>query len=250
MKYYLEMFKRTFDFRGRSGLKQYWQCVLVNMLFAILSCVLALPLIADISLFFLVAGSIMSLYYVVVALPMISLTVRRLRDAGYSPWFLLLTLLLGIGTIAIIIFLCSPSKNNYLFNDYQNNTDEFYQQTYGSQNPSNQNSSFAGEARAFGDDSKIKDDFDFQNDGANDQSSQNFGQTQSNEQNIKNDSIDSPKADEQSNTIIPKAEQISISNSKPKTRSELVAELQEQLKNGEISAQEYEAKMFDILKRY
>jgi len=84
--------KHYVDFTGRVGVKQYWYFVLVNFVIAI---VLAI-----------VSRSLSDLYSLVVLLPTLGLTVRRLQDTGKpGSWVLIafipivLMILLGIVSI-------------------------------------------------------------------------------------------------------------------------------------------------------
>jgi len=84
--------KHYVDFTGRVGIKQYWYFVLVNFVIAI---VLAI-----------VSRSLSDLYSLVVLLPTLGLTVRRLQDTGKpGSWVLIafipivLMILLGIVSI-------------------------------------------------------------------------------------------------------------------------------------------------------
>ena len=132
MKYYLQMFTNFLDFRGRSGIKEYWIATLFNLLFNFLIELLALPFIADIDVFLMVAGSLASLYGVIVFLPGLSLIVRRLHDTGHSGLFLLITIIPVIGTIVIIYLLCQPSiyKTEIYHKDFYKHDDELYNATY------------------------------------------------------------------------------------------------------------------------
>lgn len=44
--------------------------------------------------------------------PNIAIALRRLRDAGFSPWLFLIGLVPFIGGIALLVMYCLPSKNN------------------------------------------------------------------------------------------------------------------------------------------
>lgn len=44
--------------------------------------------------------------------PNIAITLRRLRDAGFNPWLILISLVPFVGGIALLVLLCLPSKNN------------------------------------------------------------------------------------------------------------------------------------------
>ena len=106
MTYFAEMFQRTLDFRGKSDLKQFWFAVLYYIIFGICVQFIALPFVLDFNVFYNVAMSVSSLYEMVLFLPLLSLTVRRLHDAGKSGYYVLLSLIPIVGTIILIIYLC------------------------------------------------------------------------------------------------------------------------------------------------
>ena len=58
---------------------------------------------------FLVA---MGLFYLAVLVPSIAVTVRRLHDAGYSGWLVLLALIPSIGGLIVLVFTLLPSSPN------------------------------------------------------------------------------------------------------------------------------------------
>ena len=109
MKYFADMFKRTFDFYGKSTLREYWFSVLFYLLFAFCVGLIALAFVADINIFLRVSGALSSLYELILFLPMLSITIRRLHDAGKSGYYVLLSILPIIGTIILIYILCQPS---------------------------------------------------------------------------------------------------------------------------------------------
>lgn len=113
MKEFKAMFYRAFDYKGKSTVKEFWFAVLFTVLFAVLMICLALPFLADIQLFIPVASSLISLYEIVIFIPLLSLTIRRLHDAGKSGWWLLLSFFLFAGTIFLIYYLCQPSTARY-----------------------------------------------------------------------------------------------------------------------------------------
>ena len=54
-------------------------------------------------------GVLAKIFSLVVILPGLGIIVRRLRDAGFSPWWALL-LLTGIGVIVVAVMALFPSK--------------------------------------------------------------------------------------------------------------------------------------------
>ena len=101
MNYYLDVLKKYSVFEGRAGRKEFWMFVLFNI---VISAVLAL---VDnvLGLYFLNA-----LYALLVLIPSLAVSVRRLHDIGRSGWWNLIVLLPLIGFVALIIFWASESQ--------------------------------------------------------------------------------------------------------------------------------------------
>ena len=53
-------------------------------------------------------------------LPVIAVTVRRLRDAGYNWPYIFISLIPFVGPIIFIVLLCKPTKVDYPFNNFNN----------------------------------------------------------------------------------------------------------------------------------
>ena len=109
------MFK-PFEFSGTLGRKNYWvgilQWVGVLVFFIIILAVLGVDAeevlyVEDIDTFWDVVKLLVFVLYI--PLCMISGAVRRLRDAGKSPWLWLLGLIPVVGQIILIVLLAQPS---------------------------------------------------------------------------------------------------------------------------------------------
>ncbi len=99
MKYFIEFWKRAFDFRGVASRQQYWFAVLINFL-----------VIFVLSLIFGASEStenftVSDVYALIILIPSISISIRRLHDQNRSGWFYLLNLIPAIGSIIIFIFM-------------------------------------------------------------------------------------------------------------------------------------------------
>ena len=140
MKEYFLMFKRTLDFKGKSTRREFWMAVLVSAIVGILVGMLAFPFLALPDVFWYAAGCLGSLYEIVVFLPMLSLTIRRLHDVGKSGWFLLLVPIVFFGTILLLVWLAQPSsfKVNPWYKDYNKNPDEIVLNDDGTAKPTEQ----------------------------------------------------------------------------------------------------------------
>lgn len=97
MNYYTEVFKKAFDFGGRSRRAEYWYFALFNVIINIALKAIS-AMIGD------KQGILNILYAIVVFIPGLSLLVRRLHDIGKSAWNLLFLLIPILGPIVIIVF--------------------------------------------------------------------------------------------------------------------------------------------------
>lgn len=102
MNEYISMWKRAFDFSGRSTVREFWMAVLFNIIAAVILGII----VAIISPLIFISW----IYSVAAIIPGIALSIRRLRDAGYSPLLLLLALIPFVGGIVLIILCCMPTK--------------------------------------------------------------------------------------------------------------------------------------------
>lgn len=87
--------KGYFDFKGRATRFEYWTAM------AILGVLIRLAGIFGL-------GELLSL---LVFFPVLSMTSRRLRDAGMNPLLMLLLLLPPVGWLALAVMLCTKSKD-------------------------------------------------------------------------------------------------------------------------------------------
>lgn len=111
MNWFLLAFQRFSDFHGRSRRKEYWMFFLFNLLFSA-----AIVIVDDILGFNEGFGFLYVLYGLLVFIPSLALTVRRLHDIGKSGWMLLVSLIPLIGSIWLFILLVTegdPHPNRY-----------------------------------------------------------------------------------------------------------------------------------------
>lgn len=101
MQEYIAMWKNYANFSGCTSVRGYWMAYLMNMIAGFV-----LSAIAGVIPALTVLGS---LYSLAALIPGLAITVRRLRDAGYS-WLSYFWLLLPIvGWIIFIVRLCKKS---------------------------------------------------------------------------------------------------------------------------------------------
>lgn len=124
MRWYLEVLKKYAVFSGRARRREFWYFHLFNLLFALLFALLA-GFIAGIIV--VLAGvdettalgiteGIVDLYLLVVLVPSIAVSVRRLHDTSKSGWLVLLGLIPFIGPLLLLVFYCEdsePGTNKY-----------------------------------------------------------------------------------------------------------------------------------------
>ena len=244
MKYYKSMFCKMLDFKGQSSLKEFWTCVLINFLFGLVSYIVALPMVVDFNAYYKVAVAVSSLYDVVVFLPMLSLTVRRLHDVKKSGWWILWGMLPIIGTIVLFYTLCQPSsfRVNPWVADYQNNKDDLYNKTYHTQGDNMQDV----ETDNFTGNSTISDGVP----------TNQPEKVANNDLQNNSDNKDASVKDGAENSILIKKLEVNATAKntdnleKPQTsRAEQIKQLQQAKDAGQITEEEYKSKMLEILRK-
>ncbi|HEY6951575.1 MAG TPA: DUF805 domain-containing protein, partial [Bacteroidota bacterium] len=100
MEWYLKVVKENYaNFKGRARRKEYWMFFLLNLIV-----VMALAVVD------FVIGSfpvIYMLYLLAVLVPSIAVFVRRMHDVGKSGWWWLIGLIPVIGSIWLLVLLCT-----------------------------------------------------------------------------------------------------------------------------------------------
>ncbi|MEM8527536.1 MAG: DUF805 domain-containing protein [Bacteroidota bacterium] len=108
MNWYLKVLNNYAKFKGRARRQEYWIFVLFNMIFAFVTIILdhLFGLIFD----GLDWGYLCIIYVLIVLLPGLAVSVRRLHDIGKSGWFLLLALLPLIGSVWLLALLTTEGN--------------------------------------------------------------------------------------------------------------------------------------------
>ncbi|MDF2946379.1 MAG: Inner rane protein [Bacillales bacterium] len=107
MNWYTAVLKKYATFSGRARRKEYWMFTLINMI------IITVLQIIDFTMGTMLISGIYSL---LVFLPSLAVTVRRLHDTGKSGWWLLINIIPVIGFIVMIVFLVKdsdPGSNKY-----------------------------------------------------------------------------------------------------------------------------------------
>ncbi len=112
MNAYFYAMKHSFNFKGRATRSQFWTFTLVSIIIALVAVGIDLstsPTASDL-------GPVASLVTLIHLIPSLSITVRRLHDIGRGGWWILVGLVPLIGTIVLLVFVCTGSKtenNNF-----------------------------------------------------------------------------------------------------------------------------------------
>ena len=103
---YKSMWKRAFDFKGRSSRREFVKAYLLNVfIFAIIEVIVYCIVIftnPDFEAILVLCPTI----FVISQLAVASLTVRRLHDAGKSGWWAILSFVAVVGNIIIFLICC------------------------------------------------------------------------------------------------------------------------------------------------
>ena len=125
MNYYILALKNYTKFTGRSRRREYWMFALFNFIFIMIAMILDNVIgstfkIGGRDLYY---GYLYLLYALFVIIPGFSVLVRRLHDVGKSGWFFLIGLIPIIGSIWLLVLLCTnsqPGENQYGPNPKEN----------------------------------------------------------------------------------------------------------------------------------
>ncbi len=114
MNWYLEVLKKYAVFNGRARRKEYWYFALFNIIISI-----ALAVIDGITGSFSAKagmGLLGGLYTLVILIPGMAVSVRRLHDTDRNGWWLLIALIPLIGAFVFLVFMVQdgkPGENQY-----------------------------------------------------------------------------------------------------------------------------------------
>lgn len=103
-QYYVNVIFDNFsNFNSKATRKEYWMFVLYNALIVMVLSVLDLLLFKD------GRSIILSIYEIVVLVPSLAISVRRMHDIGKSGWTLLWGIIPVFGAIYLMVLSCLPS---------------------------------------------------------------------------------------------------------------------------------------------
>lgn len=125
------VFSKYADFSGRATRSEYWYFYLFNFLVVMVYYIALFAMLVSGSRDSSAAGylSVMFIIYaLVMTIPSLAVTVRRLHDTGHSGWWIFLNLIPVIGSIVLFIWFITdsdPDTNEYGDNPKQEYTAEF-----------------------------------------------------------------------------------------------------------------------------
>ena len=124
---WMTCFRKYATFSGRARRKEYWCFVLINNL--VCSIIMGIAAVCaanlsraghcgqrDMEAFLAIGIIVCAVYGLVMMLPTLSVTVRRLHDTGRSGWFMWLTVIPVIGPIMFFVTMLldsQPGANRY-----------------------------------------------------------------------------------------------------------------------------------------
>jgi uncharacterized membrane protein YhaH (DUF805 family) len=115
MAWYLLAWQRATDFSGRSRRKEYWYFQLFNAIVMIFLGLFAVAF-SDQGKPAMIPFGLMFAYGLVLFVPSLAVTVRRLHDIGKSGWWYLIAFVPLIGGLVLFVFTVldsDPDRNEY-----------------------------------------------------------------------------------------------------------------------------------------
>ena len=114
MNWYLDVLKKYAVFSGRARRKEYWFFVLFNIIASIVLAIVD-TMTGTMSEAYGI-GLLGGIYSLLVLIPGIAVSVRRLHDTDRSGWWLLLAFIPLIGAIVLLVFMVldsTPGDNRF-----------------------------------------------------------------------------------------------------------------------------------------
>lgn len=109
MSWYILAWQRATDFSGRSRRKEYWYFNLFNGIVCIFLVLFAIPLSANQKPSLAPLGLLCG-YSLIVTVPSLAVTIRRLHDIGKSGWWYFIVFIPVIGGIILFVFTLLDSE--------------------------------------------------------------------------------------------------------------------------------------------
>lgn len=113
MNWYMQALKKYAVFSGRSRRKEYWFFVLFYVLISIVLGIIDTVIGTTTAKGFGILGAI---YALILLIPSVAVTVRRLHDTGRTGWWVLIGFVPVIGWLVLLVFMfldSEPGVNKY-----------------------------------------------------------------------------------------------------------------------------------------
>lgn len=125
MNWYFEVLKKYFRFRGRASREEYWYFTLFHIMITAILTLVDLFLLGSAERGI---GLLSTAYTILVFLPGITVSVRRLHDTNRSGWWLLISVVPLLGALLLLYWYIgegTPGENQYGLNPIQPELDFF-----------------------------------------------------------------------------------------------------------------------------
>ncbi len=107
-----DFYRKFFDFKGVASRRNFWLCVGFNTLTFFVLTITSILIAYSIPILHVISY-LPNLYLLLIFIPNLALLVRRIRDTGYSLWWLTIYLIPIIGLIILLILTLLPSKRSH-----------------------------------------------------------------------------------------------------------------------------------------
>jgi uncharacterized membrane protein YhaH (DUF805 family) len=107
MEWYIKVLKQFNDFKTRARRKEYWMFTLFSVIISTILSLIDKNLGTEVNTG---TGLFGGIYSLLILVPTLSVSVRRLHDLGKSGWMLLIALIPLIGAIWLLILFCKDSQ--------------------------------------------------------------------------------------------------------------------------------------------
>jgi uncharacterized membrane protein YhaH (DUF805 family) len=103
--------KNYANFDGRARRSEYWYYTLMNIIILVgLQVLIAVGAASGSAIIAMIAGIVYLIYALGTLVPSLAAVVRRLHDTGKSGWFILIALIPLVGSIWLLVLLCTDGE--------------------------------------------------------------------------------------------------------------------------------------------
>lgn len=116
MHWYFAVLGKYATFAGRARRKEYWMFALINFVICVALGIVAMTMLGASQKSALMIDAVLGVYFLLILLPSIAVTVRRLHDTGRSGWWFWIQLVPLAGPVVLFVFTVldsTPGSNPY-----------------------------------------------------------------------------------------------------------------------------------------